>query len=221
MIIDEMVIACFPDLLPDETWQSVCTRFIRRMRYPITTTYLRLIQDSNSHFPSPDFPSKIDQMTSRITSGVTSIKIIQDHTLYPLHAPFLSEKQRQALISAMSDGGNPIRLLGLVNFAAYQPRHLRFCPKCIKNDLELHGEPYWHRVHQVGFSKFCPHHSISLVESSIAFRPYVFQTGLPICDQALCNDLSKQVVAGNTNSRRVLGDTFSQSLVDSSCQTQK
>ena len=200
MIIDEMLIACFPDLLPDETWQSACTRFVRRMRYPIVTTYLRQLQDSNSHFPSPDFPSKIDHVTTRIMSGVTSLEVIQKHTLYPLHTPFLTEKQRQVLISAMCDGGNPIRLLGLVNFAAYQPRHLRFCPKCIENDVSLYGEPYWHRVHQVGFSGFCPHHNVSLVESTIMFRPYVFQTGLPICDQALCKDLDNKVIVGDTNS---------------------
>jgi hypothetical protein len=200
MIIVEMVIACFPDLFPDETWQSACSRFVRRMRYPIVTTYLRKLQDSDNRFISPDFPSKIDHVTTRITSGVTSRDVIHNHTLYPLHAPFLTVKQRQLLISAMCGGGNPIRLLGLVNFAAQQPRHLRFCPKCMESDSSLYGEAYWHRVHQVGFSRFCPHHNCSLVESTIAFRPYVFETGLPICDQALGKDLGNKIIVDETNS---------------------
>lgn len=37
-------------------------------------------------------------------------------------------------------------------------REIRFCPECVSQDHEVHGEPYWHRAHQLPNVFFCPEH---------------------------------------------------------------
>lgn len=48
--------------------------------------------------------------------------------------------------------------------------HLRFCPDCTERERNIHGEAYWHRVHQVPGVCVCPEHATLLEESNIPMR---------------------------------------------------
>ena len=50
------------------------------------------------------------------------------------------------------------------------PRYFRFCPLCLKEDLQEYGEAYWHRLHQTPGVLACPVHAIPLSDSIVPIQ---------------------------------------------------
>ena len=46
--------------------------------------------------------------------------------------------------------------------SAGEARGVVFCPECLDDDLRSHGEPYWHRTHQLPHVFFCAKHEVAL-----------------------------------------------------------
>lgn len=46
--------------------------------------------------------------------------------------------------------------------------HLRYCPMCVKEEMELYGEPYWSVIAQIDGVDFCPVHGCHLCDSSVS-----------------------------------------------------
>jgi hypothetical protein len=42
----------------------------------------------------------------------------------------------------------------------------RYCPHCIKEDINLYGTSYWHRVHHLPGVDHCIHHNFSLINAN-------------------------------------------------------
>ena len=47
---------------------------------------------------------------------------------------------------------------------------MRYCPVCYQEDLQLHGEPYWHRSHQLPDMQICTKHRCWLVDTDVAYN---------------------------------------------------
>jgi len=45
------------------------------------------------------------------------------------------------------------------------PKYLRYCPDCVREDIDNHGETYWHRVHQLPAMLYCTKHQARLYDS--------------------------------------------------------
>src|SRR5699024_4482773 len=62
---------------------------------------------------------------------------------------------------------------------------LRYCPSCFNEDLEVLGESYWRRSHQIVGSLYCSKHKVLLKNSSVAST----SSGLDyVCaDSDVCN----------------------------------
>ena len=76
---------------------------------------------------------------------------------FPFESIFLSPEEQTNYINSVfreSDKLNP--------FARYLFNQLRVCPQCIKEDAELYGKPYYHRVHQLSGVHMCPKHHVGL-----------------------------------------------------------
>jgi hypothetical protein len=52
------------------------------------------------------------------------------------------------------------------------PRYFRFCPLCLKEDLQEYGEAYWHRLHQTPGVLVCPVHAIPLSDSIVPIQGF-------------------------------------------------
>ena len=52
------------------------------------------------------------------------------------------------------------------------PRYFRFCPLCLKEDLQEYGEAYWHRLHQTPGVLACPVHAIPLSDSIVPIQGF-------------------------------------------------
>ena len=69
-------------------------------------------------------------------------------------------------------GGNIHTTAGVMASSILTPQYFRFCPDCLKEDLEKHGETYWHRLHQIQGVIFCPVHKVALQNSQIPIQGF-------------------------------------------------
>ena len=63
--------------------------------------------------------------------------------------------------------GNYRNLLAIPKMRLNRKKYLRYCPQCVKEDRERHGETYWHRKHQIYGVDVCSVHGCRLEESTI------------------------------------------------------
>ncbi len=79
------------------------------------------------------------------------------HTLFPLYAPFVSEKRRLECLRLMADTSQgAIHLaLGVAASRIKQTLSLRYCPQCVRLQQEQYGEYFWRRLWQISGADCC------------------------------------------------------------------
>lgn len=56
-----------------------------------------------------------------------------------------------------------IRVLGKIGRSSGRALRPRYCPQCLDEDHGIHGEPYWHRAHQLPTVLACPKHQCAVL----------------------------------------------------------
>ncbi len=119
---------------------------------------------------TPDLPSHLKRIAELYPEslGISPVDLLYRNTLFPLYAPFVGDLRRRALIQELTaNGKSSVHLsTGAAASRIEQPIYLRYCPGCIAQQLNEHGECYWRRDWQVTGLESCPLHG-SLVESKI------------------------------------------------------
>lgn len=168
------MICVFPDPYPDELLYSVCARYKDLMRYPNSTTATCDFFGGGAISAVVDLPNKIEHLVSELPPGhlYTVDYFIDNHTLFPLYAPFLlCERARLVRDGMRRAGENQVNeQIGLTASSIPQLLWLRFCPKCVEADKSCFGETYWHRIHQIPGVEVCPHHAVYLELSNAPFH---------------------------------------------------
>jgi hypothetical protein len=117
------------------------------------------------------FPQCLDTFTSNLppTSILSIQEIITNHTMYPFYTAMLSEQKSQLVFNAMEKGcGKSIEnMVGMAGSMVKSTNYLRYCPKCIEEDLEELGESYWRRLPQVPGALYCPTHKVLYKDSKV------------------------------------------------------
>ncbi|MBB2184629.1 TniQ family protein [Lachnospiraceae bacterium MD1] len=103
----------------------------------------------------------------------TSDYFVHKHTLFPYIASFLPEDRAREISALMKDG--QVSLIynksGLISSCSInQNRQFRYCPECMKEDIQNFGEMYWHRLHQITEVLICPKHKVPLQNSRVLMR---------------------------------------------------
>ncbi len=164
----------FPTLYPGELLYSAITRYQIRSGNLSPKANIEELFNSRTITATADLPSGLDNLVQNLPpySSVTADNLIQNNTLYPFYAPFLSPKRAKRVYESMKSekGGNIHTLAGVMASEISTPQYFRFCPECLKSDLNKHGEAYWHRLHQVPGVLFCPAHKMLLQNSQIPFQ---------------------------------------------------
>lgn len=100
-----------------------------------------------------DLPSHLAQISRQYPSvlNITTASLIYQHTLFPIYAPFIEERKRQAGMRWMANKSKGIMHLafGIAASIVKQPKLLRYCPQCFGEQLAQYGERYWMRAWQV------------------------------------------------------------------------
>jgi hypothetical protein len=162
------MISFFPNPYPDEILYSVLARFHLRSANTSFKWTLDDLNGSNSIISTIDLPSHIEALCSNIgTEDIyNSKKFIYENTLYSMYAPFLLQSRAEHVYNLMkSDSGSGIHAeVGISAGGILSKNHLCFCPKCMKDDIEAFGEPYWHRIHQAPGVFMCTRHHEPLLQ---------------------------------------------------------
>ena len=165
---------CFPEPYPDELFYSMCSRYGDRMRYPGQTTLSMDLFGTPRPSQSVEFPSRLDRVVARLPPSHSCFaveRLILSHTMYAVYAPFISSERANLLIASMRGElavgwTSYARLSGAVN----RVKWLQFCPDCVAEDRQQHGETYWRRCHQLPGSRICHVHGTELCSSQVALR---------------------------------------------------
>jgi hypothetical protein len=168
------LVSFFPPLYKGEILYSGIARYHQlATNRSYKKTSLELIE--KEAFVSFDFPTNIKTLCNNISKYVTfePLDIVLKHTLYPAFLPFDLYSKRKNLLEQINEiKENSILLPFRSNLKVKNRfiRRMKFCPACIKEDLVVVGEPYWHVIHQVDGIHYCPLHEIKLSDECPSCR---------------------------------------------------
>jgi len=165
------MISHFPVLYPGELLYSGCGRFSDRMKYPtIGATMLELFGNRLA-VPAVDLPHQIDRLVENLPPGhiYNADTLIDQHTLLPLYAPFLTIRNFDRMRASMRGASRRTTnlLAGISAGRVRPPLYLRNCPCCDAENIKRYGETYWHRLHQIPGVDICPYHDVFLQDSNV------------------------------------------------------
>jgi len=157
-----------PSVLPDELLYSYLARLLAYNALWDPKIYLEQLFGTKDIIPVIDLPTRLDtlhQRLSHLTPYDCADDLINATTLYPYHRPFLTiERHNKAQHILLFGGGKGLKvLMGRVanRFGADTP--LRYCVRCLEEDIATHGAPFWHRNHQLPGITCCAKHHLDLV----------------------------------------------------------
>ncbi|MBS4207193.1 TnsD family Tn7-like transposition protein [Bacillus sp. FJAT-50079] len=160
----------FPHMYKDELLYSALARFHQRSGSNSYKDTIMNLYENRTTSAITDFPSSLDLLGKKINQEPNSL--IYEHTLFPYYEPYISENVAEKIVEQMIYGdANSISLaLGLAASKVKGPDHFRYCLRCYLEELDLYGEAYWHRIHQLPGVYVCPSHKESLWISDVPFR---------------------------------------------------
>ncbi len=165
----------FPVPYPDEVLSSVLAR------YSIRSGNIKIIHNMEDLFGTRnaiavmEFPTKLNKLVENMPVGTkyTAEYFIYNHTLFPYYSAFITKERGEQIISSMKTGEGDVYIrAGVITSQISLSQYYRFCPECIKEDFNLYGELYWHRVHQAAGVFVCPRHKVPTYNSRILVRGY-------------------------------------------------
>jgi hypothetical protein len=165
------MIGFFPEPFPDELFYSLCARYRRRAGYHGRVSTMRELFGSTEFKIVIDLPSHLDHLVASFPAGhdYPADRLIDEHTLLPFYAPFLSPERMARVRMEMRRPSWHARARGRAGASrlAIRLECLQYCPMCIEEDRERCGEAYWHRIHQASGVKVCPSHGVVIEPSGI------------------------------------------------------
>lgn len=161
------MIGYFPELYEDELIYSWIARYLVHSGYTSAAdTYQDLYFNKNLR-PSVELMNNmLDDAKTVMTKYMSMEDLIHKHTLFPEYGRFIDPTKREKLVSeADFSRGNWINSLMIPT--SIGERYLKYCPLCVKEDRDSHGEAFWHRKHQIIGIKICTKHKVYLHDSDV------------------------------------------------------
>jgi hypothetical protein len=167
------MIAVVPAIYPDELVYSFCARYHELMGYRSRESTGRDLFRKRVAKVAFDLPSNLQALTnaSAWTDWKSVDQLIDQHTLLPFYAPFVSPHKLSRIRNDMTiDEGATIhaRLGVLTHYIRVE--NFRYCSACVQADRLMFGETYWHRLHNLSGIDVCPIHRAFLNDSTLHTR---------------------------------------------------
>lgn len=165
------MISFFPSPYPDELWYSVICRYhVHSGNYCAKHT-LRQLYGDNFCAPSLMLCGPIKALLAQLPQGFLSARdVVMQHTFYPYYARFFPTQRKRSTYAYVVNG-NPLAVhrMGISQANGNHCSVMRYCPVCYQEDLQLYGEPYWHRSHQLPDMQICTKHRCWLVDTDVIY----------------------------------------------------
>lgn len=194
----------FPTPYPDEVFYSILCRYHIRSCNPGATTTRTEIWGYKESGKSLYLPSNLKKLTDMLPmgSGITVDKLIYEHTMYPYVKPVLPKERANKLYRILSGidehAGQVYATAGLAGRRLRTPRYLRYCPMCVQNDINLFGEAYWHRIHQLPGVHICPIHNAYIHDSKCSVH-MIFRQFIPLNKDVYNDNFNGQLLSEEIN----------------------
>lgn len=167
------MIGFFPELYPDELFFSTCSRYAEATGYETLKAAAMDLFDCDRIRLSMDFPASLAKFVASLSPGhhFTTSRLIDQHTLLPFFAPFISA-ERVAEIRRNMEQSGAARIHGATGINTFKSKlkFFRYCPGCVVADRDQYGEAYWHRVHHIPCINLCAIHRSHLKETEVPLR---------------------------------------------------
>jgi len=171
------------EALPDESLYSLIARLGRINRYSAELT-CRLLLGSQSELRFAEAEVDLSRF-AKATQALygCSKDVLQKHTNFTF---------RNTIATPLLDGGEFKQMekllfdakANLAELSNHDEHIWRWCPQCLKHDLEHVGFTYWRVKHQLPGVFVCSDHRTSLHEATIPFRrrqsTFFFPDNLPL-----------------------------------------
>ena len=166
----------FPVPYPDELIYSVISRYKLHQGIVSDRQIVNDLFGSRNVAAVVDFPGHLldlEQKTYHLTH-ITADQWLTKHSLYPAYKYFLPADRNEKIVQSVLTGKawDVHTRTGVAASNIKVPKFLRLCKHCYRDELELFGEPYWHRLHQLSGVMVCPIHKEYLYETDALFRPH-------------------------------------------------
>lgn len=200
------MLAYFPVPYPDELLYSVIARYgIHTGLFDNQKAINRDVFSNSTAIAVPDLPGHLDILAENLqTVWKTNAQyLVRNLTQAPFYLPFLDSVKAKLVTEAMVAGfGEGIHTrCGLAASSISQPDYFRFCPQCFENQMNVYGEPYWRRIHQLPGVELCAEHHCRLINSVFSLHPknkHEYVPAIAITDTAVtdkfdCNEAECRV----------------------------
>lgn len=170
------MITFFPVPYEDELLYSILGRYHIRSGNTSIKSTIQDVFGKTSITAVADLPSHLNRIIDNMPVGnqYNADMLVHKHTLYPFYSAFLPDEQAVKIKEYMigDKGGSIYNKGGLMASTISLNQHFKFCPQCMKEDMEKCGELYWHRIYQIPGALICPDHKIPLYNSQIPIRGF-------------------------------------------------
>ena len=102
--------------------------------------------------------------------GLEPRMLLQQHTIFPYVTAFMPSDKAAALEGKILMRQADVSLASLTSSVTQAVPNRRVCKDCVGEELQLHGEAYWHRSHLLPGVHICPSHGSELWETEIPLR---------------------------------------------------
>lgn len=110
-------------------------------------------------------PYNLDKFYSNVNHllPMTLEQVIEELTVFPFYRNFVSDKTALEVLEKLKGNGkaNICAKIGINGSGMSVSKFPKYCPQCAKTDIDLYGQIYWHRVHQLPI-EVCPFHNLWL-----------------------------------------------------------
>tara|TARA_R110001583_G_C5667601_1_gene410377 strand:- start:1454 stop:3058 length:1605 start_codon:yes stop_codon:yes gene_type:complete len=146
----------------DETIFSIVARYAILGAFRRNGVALKDIFNNSRKRIHPYLPGYINKVA--IFFDLSPEELLLNHTLYPLFAwsnKSTSNNLKSAMLSACDDKSTFIAGLPQSKYRFYYG--LKYCPKCVEEDVKTWGFKYWHMTHQIPGVDSCHKHPCALL----------------------------------------------------------
>lgn len=184
----------FPLPYPDELLYSTIAR--AGIHFAITSPKQLLdeVFGNRKVIATIDFPNHLLKLKQLLPQPKYELEALAyQHTLFPLYALFIPEDRRRHCLQWMQglSQGSIHLALGVAASRIKQLDSLRYCPQCLDEQVQKHGEFYWSRIWQIRGADCCLKHGL-LLNAKLENRTYHRHQFVP-SDPEICPSLQQSM----------------------------
>lgn len=166
----------FPAPYPDECYYSIfCRYFARSGSTSNKRTIFELFGEAQSLAAFVFLPRRLELVDIWLgaDSPVKREKLALDNSCYAYFSTAFTRQLFEGMERKIKTG-EPDRSLErrIIQKCrrSHWPERLRYCPDCVREDVERYGETYWHRMPQLPGVEYCLRHGNPIQDSEVTFR---------------------------------------------------